>query len=159
MDPRGAPCYDGSMLWLAGLLLIVTFVGFTLLFKLGTSRMGALLGKATFDRHRAAEEILSSGRVPASWQRVYGPPPYGSDLQRRVHRRLERLLRYFKSAPVFDGEESRTVLMEELRAAQSRWAAGIWELPESEREPDRDSEAGSAEVEGPEPIPPSSGLC
>lgn len=120
------------MLWLSALFLVVAMVGFTLLFRWTVTRVGGVLGKATYERHSAAEEIVSSGRVPAAW-RGDAAPPYAEEAAREYLKRLDRLTRSFERAPVFDSEETRKVLLADLRAVRARWARGEWEgTPEGE---------------------------
>jgi hypothetical protein len=114
------------MLWLSMLVLLVAMVGFTLLFRWTVTRVGGVLGKATYERHSAAEEIVGSGRVPASW-RGREEPPYSQEAAGSFLRRLDQLIRSFERAPVFDSEETRKMLLEDLRAARARWARGEWE--------------------------------
>jgi hypothetical protein len=124
-------------LWI--LLLLLVMLGFTMLFRAAVGRMGQVVGKATYQRHTSAEEIVSSGRVPASWRGARPGPPYADDARRVYLRRLDDLIRYFGKAPVFDTEETRQLLLGQLRAARERWERGEWQDPS----------AGSAAVSGP----------
>ena len=123
------------MLWLWALLLLAVLSGFVFLLKLAVTRMGGLVGRVTYERHTAAEGILATGRVPESWRKAAGgggaEPASPSELRLYLHR-LDELMRYFEHAPVFDEEPTRRLLLEELRAARSRWERGIWETPEGE---------------------------
>jgi len=84
------------------------------------------VGKVTYERHSAAEEILATGGVPAAWRLNAGAPPFAPGLGRKLVRRLDELVKYFERAPVFEDEESRAFLLDELRAARVRWAKGEW---------------------------------
>ena len=125
---------------------MLLFIGVTLLFsyllKLSVDRIGKLVGKVTYERHSAAEEILATGGVPASWRRSAGGPPFVPELERKLLRRLDELVKYFERAPVFEDEESRAFLLDELRAARARWGKGEWTSQPA---------AGSAETEAARP--------
>ena len=93
---------------------------------------------------RTGWQIVSTGGVPAAWREEAGAPPYLPETRRRLLRKLDDLIRSFERAPVFDSEETRRVLLADLRASRERWARGEWEALETERA---------------EPIPPSSSAC
>jgi hypothetical protein len=130
------------MIWITMLLFIGVTLLFSYLLKLSLDRIGKLVGKVTYERHSAAEEILATGGVPASWRRSTEGPPFAPDLERKLFRRLDELVKYFERAPVFEEEESRAFLLEELRAARVRWGKGEWTSQPA---------AGSAETEAARP--------
>lgn len=120
------------MIWLSMLLLLVAMLGLTLLLRFAVGRMGRVVGRATYELHTAAEEIVSSGRVPLSWRGSHDQPPYPPDAGRGFVRRLDDLIRHFERAPVFDSEQTRALLLEDLRAARARWQKGEWDFLMSE---------------------------
>lgn len=120
------------MIWLSVLLLLAAMLGLTLLLRYAVTRAGQVVGKSTYERHTAAEEILSSGGVPGSWRGGHLRPPYPPEAGRGFVRRLDELIRHFERAPVFDSEPTRQLLLEDLRAARARWEKGEWEVSETE---------------------------
>lgn len=129
------------------LIFILLIVVFALLYKGTHVVLGSALGKTVRARHKAAEEILNTGNVPAEWRRDYdkrrrkhagsgsGPEDApDSNVLWRLHaqakkqalKRMDDLLKYFARAPVFDSEDTRKELIQELRDVQARWKESDW---------------------------------
>ena len=74
-------------------------------------------------KHRDAEYLIETGLIPFEWKRKkiirYG----GNYLRKKyVLRRIKKLIMYFKRSPLVDSEESRTILLNKLRAILSEWS-------------------------------------
>src|SRR5512145_2028738 len=110
------------------LLFLAAAVMLALLGYVSSRCIGAVVGRVTRERHAAAEEILNTGRVPAAWLRQRTPqapdaaPPAPTPAEkRRLLRRLDDLARQFEHAPVFEDDESRTVVLAGFREIRDRW--------------------------------------
>jgi hypothetical protein len=118
---------------LVSIIVFLAFVAaFTLLFRYTTRTVGQRVGEWVDRRHRAAEEILDSGRAPRAWIEMLSRrfPGLASGavasrreraLKRRLVRELRRLEKYFERSPLVDSEETRTTLVAELRAVREKW--------------------------------------
>jgi hypothetical protein len=125
------------------LLFLAAAVMLTLLGFVSSRRIGAVVGRVTRERHAAAEELLNTGRVPAAWLRRTSPAaadaasfaPTPAE-KRRLLRRLDELARQFQHAPVFEDDESRTVVLDGFKEIRDRWAVDDWSgYPAVEAEP------------------------
>ena len=122
---------------------LLIFVALSALFALavrkGVGVVGKALGKTVHDRHKSAESILEDGHVPSWWYREVlvsrlrpgasvdpKDPEFRTRARRRFLKRLDGLLKYFDTAPVFESEEARRMLVRDLRAARERWATAPW---------------------------------
>ena len=122
--------------------ILLIFVFFSALFALavkhGISIVGRQLGARVSQRHKWAEEVLQSGKVPQSWYLDFAAgkgkrfPRGAEDREFRIRarryflRRLDELVKYFNSAPVFDNDETRRMLIQELQEARRHWANDSW---------------------------------
>ncbi len=126
---------------LASIIVFLAFVAlFTLVFRYTTKTVGQRVDEWVDRRHRAAEELLESGRAPRAWIEMLAKrfPGIGSGevapgreraLKRRLLSELRRIEKYFERSPLVDTEETRTVLVAELRALGQKWkAAPVGEL-------------------------------
>lgn len=116
------------------LIFILLVVVFALLYKATSSVLGSVLGKTVHQRHKAAEHIIETGRLPASWQSECAKK---SDAKACALGRIDDLVKYFERAPVFDTEETRRELLSDLEHARETWESLSWE--ELTREPDGDA--------------------
>jgi DNA primase large subunit len=110
--------------------MIPIYLIFLILFMLGIRfavvRFGQRIGTDVSALHRQAEHILETHRAPACW--LYVPrkrcPAAGlsSTKQReRLLLQLDRLIHYFRKAPVFDEESTRKQMIEALLAVRHEW--------------------------------------
>lgn len=122
-----------------GILVILTLV--LLLIMIGAIwGINVAMARMVGDKHRALEEISSSGHVPAAWQRRYAaklarlrPVPADSaerkSLQARAIadyvRRLDKLVQYVETTTLVEGEGTREMLLEKLMAARTSWLEKI----------------------------------
>ncbi len=126
---------------LVSIVVFLAFVAlFTLAFRYTTRTIGQRVGEWVDRRHRAAEEILDSGCAPRAWVEMLGSrfPGIGAGdvvpgreraLKRRLLRELRSLEKYFERSPLVDTEETRRVLVAELREVRQKWqAAAVTEL-------------------------------
>ena len=127
-----------------GLLVFISFSAiFALAVKKGMALVGKAFGKTVHDRHKSAERILEDGKVPSWWYEEFVTSRHGHGLRNtagevlpdqesrrraRLHflKRLDGLLKYFRTAPVFENDEARRLLLEDLRTARDRWLNSPW---------------------------------
>ncbi len=102
----------------------------------GTNKaMARLIG----DKHRAMQIIIETGQVPSSWSAPFaariarlnadpGNVSRVADLQaqarRHCLRKLDDLVRYAETTPLVDGEETRSLLLDQLTSLRAAVEAG-----------------------------------
>ena len=146
-----------------GISVLIFFIAiaiFVLFFKMAMGYIGKVFGKTVYGRHKAAEHIVDTGRVPPEWRlraeqalRKTGPP--GSPSHRRTAEReqekilkqIEGLLKYFDTAPVFEDEPTKRMLIGELTEAKTRWEETDAETLLLESTESSESKAGSDDIE------------
>ncbi|GIV80024.1 hypothetical protein FKZ61_009180 [Litorilinea aerophila] len=75
-------------------------------------------------RFRDAEFILQHHRAPESWiKRGSGMGQRVGEPRRDILARLDELITFFESCPFFDGEETRQLLLSQLRQEREQWKA------------------------------------
>ena len=110
---------------IAGVMLLV--LGLTLVLRKSMDVVGERFGRKVFRYHQDAEYIMETRQAPEAWHReakVSRREGAGisSDTSLRDHvPRLSALIRYFKTAPVFDNEGTRVALLNELIAIRDQW--------------------------------------
>ena len=86
------------------------------------------------ERFKDAEFILNEHRAPESWlsrpslfsQVMQGHFQFRPNLsEAQLLARLEHLISYFETAPFFESEEARTIMLEELRLVQKQWLSKV----------------------------------
>ena len=80
---------------------------------------------------KAAEAITSDHRVPEAWLKQGRIKPGASSraearAKALVLKKLDTLIGYFRNCPFVDSEESREVLLNELRAVRKAWEGCTW---------------------------------
>lgn len=108
---------------LLSIIAFLVFVAlFTLLFRATTRTIGQRVGEWVDRRHRAAEAIIETGRPPREWIDAL-PPGGGERGRRRLLRELRKLAKYFEHSPLVDTEETRRVLVDQLKEIGNKWKA------------------------------------
>ena len=124
------------------LILIVLTIVLLLIMLAAIWGMNAAMARMVGDKHRALEEITTTGQVPAVWRRRHerkiarlrADPTRKSELaaseQRATAdyvRRLDKLVTYAETTELVDEEETREMVLEQLAVARSQWldAAGL----------------------------------
>lgn len=127
-------------MWIFFVAFFIVVILFVLAFKAAMRYIGKRFGETVRQRHEAAEHIVETGLPPNDWQqsaREQGANPGTRDAaRRRMAKHVNGLLRYFKTAPVFDTEDTRRELMSELEDARDRWADMKWEILVGEEQPE-----------------------
>lgn len=125
-----------------GLILLITVVMFallTLLFKKGMDKVGSVLGKTVFARHKAAEYVMDNHKVPPQWLEEWQKRKRGSLLRTNVQlsdeelirkfalKKLGDLIKYFQRAPVFENDHVRRTLLDDLYNVRGEWLNSQWQ--------------------------------
>ena len=108
-------------LFLVYLAIIALFV---LAVRFAINHLGARVGSQVYDLHRQTELILETRKVPEEWVRRL-KERRGNSCDRTVRqealKRMDRLLAYFRRAPVFSDDESRKQLLSQLQEIREEW--------------------------------------
>lgn len=152
---------SGMSVGLALVLSLVLFVLLAFILKWMTDFMGAQAARAIEKRHRTAELILATRRIPPAWlsppfgrlRHRIGLPPERA-VRRHALRRMASLISYFDNAAPFESITVKRSFVHALRTIAEEWRAVA---PEEFR--DRcalpDSSASRTEnIERSGPVPP-----
>ncbi len=123
-------------------LIFLAFIAlFVLLLRGAVIWMGRVSGKYVAEKHRAAETIINTGKPPMTWisnsvRKIaeLREDPRGvraAKVKKKALsiclKRLEGLMKYFKTSPLCQDEETRKILLDELRKAERVWREADWE--------------------------------
>ena len=116
-----------------GLTMIVLLVVSVRLISL---YLGRVVGSTVNRRHRDAESILDTERPPEAWTTHYRRTLENANdgarnsienfAKRRTIRKLYRLMLYFEKSQAFADEESRRVVLDDIRRIGRRWEQASW---------------------------------
>ncbi len=104
-----------SVLWAIG-VFVLTIVFFTVLTWLAARLVGKAAGASAAQRFHDAEYIIEHGSLPETWQKQVASLD-DEDRRRALAAKREELLRFFRTAPVFEDEKVRRELLERLTRA------------------------------------------
>jgi hypothetical protein len=119
-------------------ILIATVV-LALLMLAAVWLMNKATAKLVGDKHRTLESIVESGEAPYRWRASYereiarlkGSEENAvkiADLQERARqdhlKRLDKLIKYARTSPLIDGEDTRSLLLDRLNAVRADWQKG-----------------------------------
>jgi hypothetical protein len=87
---------------------------------------------ALTDQFRAGETIVD-GRIPDQWvaqinRRLASPRFLRRDISgtELALDKIDKLYRFYEKSPFFENEETRELLLEQLRETRERWAKMTW---------------------------------
>jgi len=124
-------------------LIFLAFIAlFVLLLRGAVILMGRITGKYVGEKHKGAEIIINTGMPPKNW--IYSTekkiaklekdtvkPDKILKIQRKTKnaclKKLERLIKYFKTSPLVKDEETRKILLDELAKVHRAWKEEDWE--------------------------------
>ena len=111
------------MLFILGGTMLVGIAVMTLVLRAAVQYGGKVVGHSVFRRHRDAEYILKTGRIPPAWQKEEALD--GTDIQQtQAVRQLDQLVRYFQTSPCVADEDTRQILIERLDTVRRSWMTG-----------------------------------
>ena len=110
------------MLGVAGILIIVI---------LAVLLMNSLAERAIGRYHRAAEIIITTGKIPPAWINRSMSQSMGSrEMEEQARKvaiaRLDALIVHFGSSPFVADEETRQVLLSKLHEVRQKWHVLPW---------------------------------
>ena len=124
-------------------LIFLAFIAlFVLLLRGAVILMGRITGKYVGEKHKGAEIIVNTGMPPKHW--IYSAkkriaklekdtisPDKKLKIQRKTKdiclKKLEGLIKYFKTSPLVKDEETRKILLNELTKVHRTWKEKDWE--------------------------------
>lgn len=112
------------------LLVIVAIAAILVVVRLAAVLMGVVADRAIGSHHRAAEIIVNTGKVPPAWIKSTLPQPASPDQESQAKAaaiaKLDALIIRFTTSPLVADEETRQVLLGELRRAREHWQKSAW---------------------------------
>lgn len=124
------------------LMFLAFIVFFVLTLRLAVILMGRIAGKYVGKKHKAAEVIVNTGKVPKEWSdklkkrtfsrvKIQGRSKKISRIERRakasVLKRVDHLIDYFKTSPLVEDKETKKILLNKLQKARHLWEEKDWE--------------------------------
>lgn len=118
------------------LLFIICVCSFTFMLKYNIILVGKIAGRQIERTHKAAEAILNTKRPPKEWiekwerkmdtaRDVPNREAEAERIKMRAKkdsvRRLDSLIGYFRATSLMEDEETRLILLEELRKIRRLW--------------------------------------
>lgn len=103
--------------------------------------MGRIVGKQVGEKHKAAEIIINTGKVPEEWSnklekrfssasKAAKNPAKVSRIQEQAKeaalKRLDHLIDYFKASSLVKDKETRGILLDQLQRARRVWKEKEW---------------------------------
>lgn len=109
-------------------LIIAGVVAFLFLFFKLMLWYATTLAKVMVEkRHRDADFVLTTGRVPPQWVGRGGNTATRADrLRARALRNLTSLIRYMNKTTLVDTEETRQTMLERLDRIRAHWKHAEW---------------------------------
>lgn len=124
------------------LIFLALIVCFIVILRVAVLLMGKIASKYVERRHRAAEAIINTGKVPKDWtyelERKIIPVKRNSGESRKILemekrakdialKRVDHLIDYFETSPFVKDKESREILLGELQKIRGLWEEKNWE--------------------------------
>jgi hypothetical protein len=94
-------------------LFVLAVACVTILTRLALHRVGKAAGAHASQRFRDAEYIIEHGRPPEAWRRALARLDE-EDRPGVLASKREELIRFFRNAPVFEDERTRSELLDRL---------------------------------------------
>lgn len=104
------------------LLVIMSVAVILVIVRLAAVFMNVVAERAIGSKHRAAQVIIETGKVPPQWVAAGG----GDAARRAALARLDALIEHFKTSPLVEDEETRQILLGKLGDARQAWQARPW---------------------------------
>jgi len=124
------------------LLFLVFVVFFVLILRLAVILMGRVTGRYVNEKHRAAETIVNTEKVPKLWsdkleKKISSVSKYSGRSKKVLRmkkraktvilKKMDRLIDYFKDSPLVQDKETRKILLDKLLGARRLWEEKDWE--------------------------------
>ncbi len=123
-------------------MFLAFIVFFVLTLRLAVILMGRIAGKYVGGKHRAAETIVNTGKIPNEWSdklkkrissvsKTQGSSKKILGMEKRakttVLKKVDHLIDYFKTSPLVEDKETKKILLSELQKARHLWEEKDWE--------------------------------
>ncbi len=123
-------------------MFLAFIVFFVLTLRLAVILMGRIAGKYVGEKHRTADAIVNTGKVPKEWgdklkkrissvSKTQGRPKKILGMEKRaktnVLKKVDHLIDYFKTSPLVQDKETKEILLSELQKARHLWEEKDWE--------------------------------
>jgi len=104
--------------------------------------MGKITGKYVNEKHRSAEAIINTGKVPEEWSnklkerislagKIEGQSKKILKIKERakkiVLKKIDHLIDYFKKTPLVEDKETKEILLDKLQEVRRLWKGKDWE--------------------------------
>lgn len=114
--------------WLVVALGVVAILVIT---RFAAVLMNVVGERAIGSKHRAAQHIVETGRIPPQWleakARAAGATTDVQDVARRAAiEKLDALIAHFTTSPLVEDEETRQLLLGQLNQAHTAWRERPW---------------------------------
>ena len=113
------------------LLVIVGVAAILVVIRLAAVLMNVVGERAIGSKHRAAQLIIETGKIPPQWivagSRAAGSTIDAQDAARQVAiLKLDALITHFTTSPLVEDEETRQLLLSQLHHARQAWSERPW---------------------------------
>ena len=124
------------------IILIASIVCFTILFRLTIVSLSKSISRSVEQKHKAAEIIISTGKIPEMWigeigKRIRRLEKLANGAEDRVVeqkkakmaavKRLNILKKYFRKSKFVQDDEARSILVDKLEKVKVLWEQRSWE--------------------------------
>jgi len=124
------------------LMFLAFIVFFVLTLRLAVILMGRIAGKYVGEKHKAAEVIVNTGKIPDEWSdklkkrissvsKTQGSSKKILGMEKRaktnVLKKVDHLIDYFKTSPLVEDKETKKILLSELQKTRHLWEEKDWE--------------------------------
>ena len=107
-----------ELMFLYAIGFLCFIVLFVIMIKSSSRVIGYFVGRMITDKHRTAEEIITTEKVPRAWI------SHSSSEKRnkvKILKRLEDLIKYFNNTPCFDSNDAKEMLLSDMKKIYSLW--------------------------------------
>lgn len=123
-------------------MFLAFIVFFVLTLRLAVILMGRIAGKYVGEKHKAAEVIVNTGKIPDEWSdklkkrissvsKTQGSSKKILGMEKRaktnVLKKVDHLIDYFKTSPLVEDKETKKILLSELQKTRHLWEEKDWE--------------------------------
>ena len=121
-------------------LIFLAFIAlFVLLLRGAVILMGRITGKYVGEKHKGAEIIINTGKLPKNWTyhtekkiaKNLARPNKILKIQKKAKNicleKLDHLIKYFETSPLVKDEETRKILLDELTRVCQTWKEKDWQ--------------------------------
>ena len=130
------------MIVTALIIFIAGIICFTALFRLTIVSLSRFIGKSIEQKHKAAEIIISTGKIPEMWigeigKRIRLLDKLADRAEDRVVeqkkakmaavKRLDNLKKYFRKSQFVQDDEARNILVDKFEKVKVLWEQRSWE--------------------------------